>query len=101
VLAAFIAIVSVRIMAMEPLFSYRQFLVAAPIWFGSLLVMLVLPLAPPGNAQMLMNLAPQALPNSSVGPTYSGTLDAVKQRLNNPATGAIQSKPPQLTTPDA
>ena len=93
--------VSLRILAMELLSPNRQFLVAAPTWFGSLLVMLVLPLASSGNAQMLMNLAPQALPNSTVGPTYSGTLDAVKQRLNNPATGAIQSKPPQLTTPDA
>ena len=80
--------VSLRIMAMELLSPNRQFLVAAPTWFGSLLVMLVLPLAPPGNAQMLMNLAPQALPNSPVGPTYSGTLDSVKQRLNTPATGA-------------
>jgi len=50
---------------------------------------------------MLMNLAPQALPNSPVGPSYSGTLDAIKQRLNTPATGAIQSKPPQPLNPDA
>jgi hypothetical protein len=48
-----------------------------------------------------MNLAPQALPNSPVGPSYSGTLDAIKQRLNTPATGAIQSKPPQPVKPDA
>jgi len=88
-------------MARESLSPNRQSLVAAPTWFGSFLAMLALCLAPSGNAQMLMNLAPQALPNSPVGPTYSGTLDAVKQRLNNPATGAIQSKPPQLTTPDA
>ena len=100
-LRAFIAIVSVRIMAMESLFSDRQFLVVAPTWFGSFLVMVAIPLAPPANAQMLMNLVPQALPNSPVGPTYSGTLDAVKQRLNTPATGATQSKPPQAVTPDA
>ena len=88
-------------MAMESLSPNRQFLVAAPTWFGSFLVMVALPLAPPANAQMLMNLAPQALPSSPVGPTYSGTLDAVKQRLNTPATGASQSKPPQAVTPDA
>jgi len=88
-------------MAMEPLSPNRQILVVAPTWFGSFLVMVAFFLAPPGNAQMLMNLAPQALPNNSVGPTYSGTLDAVKQRLNSPATGASQSQPPQAVTPDA
>jgi hypothetical protein len=76
-------------------------LVAGPTWFASLLVMVALYLAPPANAQALMNLAPQALPNSPVGPTYSGTLDSVKQRLNTPATGASQSQPPQAVTPDA
>jgi len=86
---------------MEFLFSNRQILVVAPTWVGSFLVMVALSLAPPGNAQVLMNLAPQAVPSSSVGPTYSGTLDAVKQRLNTPATGANQSQPPQAVTPDA
>jgi len=86
---------------MEFLFSNRQILVVAPTWVGSFLVVVALSLAPPGNAQVLMNLAPQALPNSPVGPTYSGTLDAVKQRLNTPATGASQSQPPQAVTPDA
>jgi hypothetical protein len=88
-------------MAMEPLSPNRQILVAGPTWFGSLLVMITLSLAPPANAQVLMNLAPQALPNSPVGPTHSGTLDAVKQRLNTPAAGASQSQPPQAVTPDA
>ena len=88
-------------MAMEPLSSNRQFLGTAPTWSGSFLVMAALCLAPPANAQMLMNLAPQALPSSPVGPTYSGTLDAVKQRLNTPATGASQSKPSQAVTPYA
>ena len=88
-------------MPMEHLSTNRQILVVAPIWFGSFLVMLTLSSAPPGNAQVLMNLAPQALPNSPVGPTFSGTLDAVKQRLNTPATGSTQSQPPQPTTPDA
>jgi hypothetical protein len=88
-------------MARESLSTNRQFLVAAPIWFGSFLALVALPLATPGNSQMLMNLAPQALPNSPVGPSYSGTLDAIKQRLNTPATGAIQSKPPQPLNPDA
>ncbi len=88
-------------MAMEPLSPNRQILVAGPTWFGSLLVMITLSLAPPANAQVLMNLAPQALPNSPVGSTHSGTLDAVKQRLNTPATGASQSQPPQAVTPDA
>jgi hypothetical protein len=86
---------------MEFLFPNRQILVVAPTWVRSFLVMVALSLAPPGNAQVLMNLAPQALPNSPVGPTYSGTLDAVKQRLNTPATGASQSQPPQAVTPDA
>jgi hypothetical protein len=88
-------------MAMEPLSPNRQILVAGLTWFGYFLVMIALSLASPGNAQVLMNLAPQALPSSPVGPTYSGTLDAVKQRLNTPATGASQSKPPQAVTPDA
>ena len=88
-------------MARESLSPNRQFLVAAPTWFGSFLALVALSLAPPGNSQMLMNLAPQALPNSPVGPSYSGTLDAIKQRLNTPATGAIQSKPPQPLKPDA
>ena len=86
---------------MEFLFPNRQILVVAPTWVRSFLVMVALSLAPPGNAQVLMNLAPQALPNSPVGPTYSGTLDAVKQRLNSPATGASQSQRPQAETPDA
>ena len=86
---------------MKPLSPNRQIFVAGPTWFGSLLVMVALYLAPPGNAQVLMNLAPQAPLNSPVGPTYSGTLDAVKQRLNTPATGASQFKPPQAVTPDA
>jgi hypothetical protein len=88
-------------MARESLSTNRQFLVAAPIWFGSFLALVAFFLATPGNSQMLMNLAPQALPNSPVGPSYSGTLDAIKQRLNTPATGAIQSKPPQPLNPDA
>jgi hypothetical protein len=86
---------------MEFLFSNRQILVVAPTWVGSFLVVVAISLAPPGNAQVLMNLAPQAVPNSPVGPTYSGTLDAVKQRLNSPATGASQSQRPQAETPDA
>jgi hypothetical protein len=49
VLGAFIAIESVRIMAMESLFSHRQFFVAAPTWFGSFLVMVAIPLAPPAK----------------------------------------------------
>jgi hypothetical protein len=61
------------------------------------LVMVALSLAPPGNAQVLMNLAPQALPNSPVGPTYSGTLDAVKsvstpQQLERASPNARRQK---------
>jgi len=56
-------------------------------------------LPPPSNAQVLMNLAPQALPTSPVGPSYTGTLDAVKQRLSSPTTGTSQSKPPQAPVP--
>jgi hypothetical protein len=88
-------------MARESLSPNRQFLVAAPTWFGSFLALVALSLAPPGNSQMLMNLAPQALPNSPVGPTFSGSLDAVKQRLNTPVTGPTRSQPPQAVTPDA
>jgi hypothetical protein len=88
-------------MAMAHLSTNRQILVVAPTLFGSFLVMVTLFSAPPGNAQVLMNLAPQALPNSPVGPSFSGTLNAVKQRLNTPVTGPTQSQPPQAVTPDA
>lgn len=88
-------------MAMAHLSTNRQILVVAPTLFGSFLVMVTLFSAPPGNAQALMNLAPQALPNSPVGPSFSGTLNAVKQRLNTPVTGSTQSQPPQAVTPDA
>jgi hypothetical protein len=88
-------------MAMEHLSTNRQILVVAPTWFGSFLLMVTLSSAPPGNTQVLMNLAPQALPNSPVGPTFSGSLDAVKQRLNTPVTGPTRSQPPQAVTPDA
>ena len=88
-------------MAMEHLSTNRQILVVAPTLFGSILVTVTLFLAPPGNTQVLMNLAPQALPNSPVGPTFSGSLDAVKQRLNTPVTGPTRSQPPQAVTPDA
>jgi len=51
---------------------------------------------------MLMNLAPQALPNSSVGPSYSNTLSTVRQALNTPTTGTnpSPSRPP-APGPDA
>jgi len=60
------------------------------------LVTVLLTWTPPGNAQMLMNLAPQSLPNSSVGPSYSNTLSTVKQALNTPTTGTnpSPSRPP-------
>ena len=80
---------------MAHLSTNRQILVVAPTLFGSILVTVTLFLAPPGNAQVLMNLAPRALPNSPVGPSFSGTLDAVKQRLNTPVSGPTQSQPPQ------
>jgi hypothetical protein len=88
-------------MALAQLSTNRQILVVAPTLFGSILVTVTLFLAPPGNAQVLMNLAPRALPNSPVGPSFSGTLDAVKQRLNTPVSGLTQSQPPQAVTPDA
>lgn len=69
-------------------------------FLGFIFVFAALALTPPGKAQLLMNMAPQALTNSPAGPTYTGTLDAVKQRLNSSATGSIQSKPQQQSTPD-
>ena len=86
---------------MESLSPNRQTLLAFSNWFGFIFIPFALALPPPGNGQMLMNLAPQALPNSSVGPSYTGTLNAVKQRLDTPTTGPIQSKPPQAITPDS
>jgi len=51
---------------------------------------------------MLMNLAPQALPNSSVGPSYSNTLSTVKQALTTPTPGTNQSQSSPLAPgPDA
>jgi len=73
----------------------RQSLAIAPVCLGSFLLMVALTLTPPVKAQMLMNLAPQALPSTPVGPTYSGTLDAIKQRINAPASAPTQAKPPQ------
>jgi hypothetical protein len=69
--------VSIRIKAMECLCPNSQSLAAAPTCLGSVVLIVALTLVPPGKSQMLMNLAPQALPNSPVGPAYTGTLDAV------------------------
>jgi hypothetical protein len=92
-----------RINTMESLCPNRQSSAAAPIRFSSYVVIVALTLVSPGKAQMLMNLAPQALPNNPVGPTYAGTLDAVKQRLNSPGEGGIQSKQTKApaTVPEA
>ena len=81
---------------MAGLILKRQPLAASSLWLGTGLVTVLLTWAPPGNAQMLMNLAPQALPNSSVGPSYSNTLSTVKQALNTPTTGTnpSPSRPP-------
>jgi hypothetical protein len=87
---------------MEVLSLRRPTLAASLPWLGICLVTVGLTLAPPGNAQMLMNLTPQALPNSSVGPSYSNTLSAVRQALNTPTTGTnpSTSRPP-APGPDA
>lgn len=75
-------------------FSFnRQILAATPSWLGAIFITFTLILPPAGKAQLLMNLAPQALPNSFAGPTYEGTLGAVKKRLNTPATKSSQTKP--------
>jgi len=89
------SMVSIRIKAMECLCPNSQSLAAAPTCLGSVVLIVALTLVPPGKSQMLMNLAPQALPNSPVGPAYTGTLDAVKQRLNTPGAAPIQSTRPQ------
>ncbi len=68
-------------------------------YLGFIIATVALTLPPSSNAQVLMNLAPQALPTSPVGPSYSGSLDAVKQLLNSPTTGTTQSKPPQAAAP--
>ena len=70
-------------------------------WLGFAFVSLSLTFAPPGKAQMLMNLAPQAIPNSTTSPTYTNTLNAAKQGLTIPKTGAIPSQPPGASLPDA
>jgi hypothetical protein len=87
--------------ALEFLSLNRQTLAEFPAYLVFIFVTVALSLPPPGNAQMLMNLSPQALPNSTAGPTYTGTLDAVKQRLNTPSPAPIQSKGPQAQTRDA
>lgn len=87
---------------MNSLSLNRQTLATVPIWLGFIVATVALTVAPsPGKAQLLMNLAPQALPTNSVGPTYTGTLDAVKQRLNSPTSGPSQSNPQQALTLDA
>jgi hypothetical protein len=80
----------------------RQSMASSPLWLGTGLVTVLVTWAPPGHAQMLMNLAPQALPNSSVGPSYSHTLSTVRQALNTPTTGTnpSPSRPP-APGPDA
>jgi hypothetical protein len=88
--------------AMAGLTLKRQPLAATPPWLATGLVSVLLTWAPPGNAQMLMNLAPQALPNSSVGPSYSNTLSTVKQALTTPTPGTNQSQSSPLAPgPDA
>jgi hypothetical protein len=79
---------------MEFLTFNRPTLAPAATWLGATFVTFVLTLTPPGKAQMLMNLAPQALPTSSVGPSYAQTLSAVKQSLTTPAKGPNPSQPP-------
>jgi hypothetical protein len=87
---------------MKSLSLNRQTLAAVPTWLSFIFITVALTVAPsPGKAQLLMNLAPQALPNNTVGPTYTGTLNAVKQRLNTPTPGQIESKPQQALTLDA
>ncbi len=47
---------------------------------------------------MPMNLAPQAIPNSTVGPGYGSGL---KQDFTVPKPGPSQSQPPGASGPDA
>ena len=79
---------------MESLAINRPTLAPAATWLGATYVTFLLTLAPPAKAQMLMNLAPQALPTGPVGPNYAHTLDAVKQGLTTPAKGPSPSTPP-------
>lgn len=50
---------------------------------------------------MLMNLAPQAIPNSAVTPSYGNVLSVLKQGFTVPKTGSFQSQPPGAFGPDA
>jgi len=87
--------------AMEILAFNPPTFAAAHAWLGLAFVSLSLTFAPPGKAQMLMNLAPQAIPNSTTSPTYTNTLNAAKQGLTIPKTGASPAQSPGASGPDA
>lgn len=48
-----------------------------------------------------MNLAPQAIPNSAVGPGYGSALRVFKQDFTDLKPGPVQSQPPAAPGPDA
>ena len=50
---------------------------------------------------MPINLAPQAIPNSTVGPGYGSGLRVFKQDFTVPKTGPFQSQPSGASGPDA
>jgi hypothetical protein len=92
---------SAKIRAMESFACNRKLLAAMPTWLGAVFITLTLTLPPTGKTQLLMNLAPQTLPHSSVGPTYDSTLSAVKKRINTSATQSSQSNPQPDPAPAA
>lgn len=77
--------------------------VQRPVWLNVLgpsislvslvLVNLAVPLAQHAQAQMLMNLAPQAIPNSSTGPGYSNTLSTFKQAVDQQSPNLSVNSP--------
>jgi len=82
-------------------FHCRTLFKAARPLAGVALLPLALTLAPPGKAQMPMNLAPQAIPNSTVGPGYGSALRVFKQDATDLKPGPVQSQPPGALGPDA
>jgi len=82
-------------------FHCRTLFKAARPLAGVALLPLALTLAPPGKAQMPMNLAPQAIPNSTVGPGYGSGLSVFKQDFTVPKPGPSQSQTSGASGPDA
>lgn len=52
--------------------------------------------SPGAQAQMLMNLAPQAIPNSTTGPGYANTLSTFKQAVDQQAPPAAAKQAPPV-----